>query len=64
MQQFPLLSQGFFEPILPLAKAYLGGLIQYCPELPNIEVSLVYQVPFSKRYFRFQITDWSNATID
>jgi len=63
VHEFPLLSLGLFEPILPSVKANLRELVQCCLEFLTIEVSLVCHVPFSKRPFGLQFTDSSNATI-
>ena len=64
MDEFPLLSRGFDNPILPSAKANLRKLVKCCLEFLTIVDSLACLVPFPKRPFRRQITDSNNATID
>ena len=64
LQQFPLRSRDFFDPIHPLAKANLQDLVQCFLEFLTMEISLACHVPLPKRPFRLQFTDWSDATID
>ena len=64
VDQFPGQRRGYFEPILPLAKAILHQLVHCCVEFLTIKVTVVSHVLFPKRPFECQITDSINATID
>jgi len=64
VHKFPLLSWGFFMPILPSVKANLHELIQCCLEFLTIGVSFLYHETFPKRPFGRQITDLSNSVIN
>lgn len=48
MDEIPLYSWGFINPILPLSKANPHKLVKYCVEFLTIEDSLVCNVPSPK----------------
>lgn len=57
-------SCGYVEPVLPPVKAYLRELNNCQLDFLIPEVSFIRHLPFSKRPFRGQITDSSNAIIN
>jgi hypothetical protein len=64
VHEIRLLSQGFCQLTIPLAKANLRNLVQCYLQCLTMDVSLVCHVPFPMHPFGLPFTVSSNATIN